>query len=272
MTRPPEGGDAHAREARFHDEWARGQDLDAVKVREAFESPVALENRFVLDRLGPLRGLRLLDLGAGLGESSVYFALQGAEVTTLDISPAMVAAAEELAARHGVRLTGVVAAGEEFPVPAGAFDVVYAANLLHHIEDRDAFFRQVHRALRPGGRFFTIDPLKYNPVIEVYRRLATKVRTEDERPLGAADLARARRYFPDVGHREFWLLTLSLFLKYFLLDRVDPNQERYWKRIFHESEASLWWWRPLAAVDAALTRLPLVGYLGWNIVMWGTRP
>jgi hypothetical protein len=113
--------------------------------------------------------------------------------------------------------------------------------------------------------------LAYNPVIEIYRRVATKVRTEDEAPLTFADVDRAGKYFAGVQHREFWILTLSLLLKYFLLDRVHPNADRYWKRIFRESASSLWWWMPLERMDRVLTRIPGVRRLAWNMVMWGYK-
>jgi len=164
-----------------------------------------------------------------------------------------------------------VQSGEELDVPEGHFDIVYVANTIHHVTDKDQLFGVIQRALKPGGRFFSFDPLAYNPVIEVYRRMATQVRTEDEAPLTFADVERAGKYFANVQHREFWILTLSLFLKYFLIDRVHPNQDRYWKRIFRESDASLWWWKPLAAIDAVLTRLPLMRRLAWNMVMWGEK-
>jgi SAM-dependent methyltransferase len=172
---------------------------------------------------------------------------------------------------HGVRVRGVVQAGESLSVEENAFDLVYVANTIHHVTDKRALFAQMHRALKPGGRFFSFDPLAYNPVIEVYRRMATRVRTEDEAPLTFADLALAREYFANVQHREFWILTLSLFLKYYLVDRVHPNEDRYWKRIFRETGATLGWWRPLRAADDFLTRLPLIRRLAWNMVMWGEK-
>jgi hypothetical protein len=75
----------HRSEAEFHDEWALGTPLDQILVRECCEAPAALENRFILGQMGPLRGKKILDIGSGLGESSVYFALQGALVTAVDI-------------------------------------------------------------------------------------------------------------------------------------------------------------------------------------------
>jgi 2-polyprenyl-3-methyl-5-hydroxy-6-metoxy-1,4-benzoquinol methylase len=221
--------------------------------------------------MGPLAGKRVLDVGAGLGESSVYFALQGAEVTATDLSPQMVETARKLAQMHGVKIDGIVTAGESLDVPAGTFDFVYIANTIHHVTNKPALFDQIHRALKPGGRFFSWDPLAYNPIIGIYRRMATAVRTDDEAPLTFADVDLARTRFGNVGHREFQIATLALFLKYYLVDRVHPNQDRYWKRILRETNRSLWWWQPLRGMDLVLTRLPVVRRLAWNMVMWGTR-
>jgi len=271
MTSPVDPSTIHAREAEFHDQWAKILPPDQIRVREVFESPTAMENRFILEQMGDLTGLRLLDIGAGLGESSVYFALHGAKVTTIDLSPEMVRCAIELAHFHDVEIEGMVSAGESLGVPDGQFDIVYIANTIHHVTDKRRLFEQVHRTLKPGGRFFSIDPLAYNPVIGVYRRMATKVRTEDEAPLTFADVALAGQFFTDVRHREFWIATLALFLKYYFVDRVHPNADRYWKRIFAERGASLWWWYPLREVDRILTRLPLIRRLAWNTVIWGRK-
>lgn len=261
----------HESETQFHDAWAESTDLTQVAVREAFEAPTALENRWILARMGPLAGKRILDVGAGLGESSVYFALQGASVTTTDISPGMVRAALRLAELHCVTLEGRVIAGESLGEES-AYDFVYVANTIHHVADRPALLEQILRALKPGGRFFSWDPVAYNPAINVYRRMATEVRTEDESPLGRADAALARRFFPDLECRFFWIAALALFGKYFLLDRVHPNQDRYWKRIFRETSATLGWWKPLRALDEVLTRIPGVRWMAWNVVMTGTKP
>lgn len=259
--------DLHQSESRFHDAWAAGEDVEKIQVREAFESPVAMENAYLLEQMGPLTGKRILDVGAGLGESSVYFALKGAKVTTIDLSPEMVGFAKRLARKHGVAIEGIVGSAEQLPVARESFDVVYAANILHHIQDKEAFLGRVKAALVPGGVFASYDPLRYNPVINVYRWMATKVRTEDEAPLGFEFLDQLGRHFGTVRHAEFWILTLALFLKYFLIDRVHPNSERYWKKIFTETPKSLWWWFPLQAADRLVTRLPLISRLAWNVAI-----
>ena len=270
--RLPTDTELHEREAAFHNEWASCTNLEDILVKECLEAPTALENQFILRKMGDLAGKKVLDIGAGLGESSVYFALQRAQVTTTDISPLMVEKVLQLAAKYGVEMDGIVSTVESLNVPENHFDFVYIANTIHHVHDRSQLFAQIRRALKPGGSFFSYDPLAYNPAINIYRRIATKVRTQDERPLTQADWRLARCYFEDVGHREFWIATLMLFAKYYVLDRVHPNEDRYWKRILTEKPESLRWWKPLLYLDSVLSRVPGVQLLAWNTVLWGNKP
>jgi 2-polyprenyl-3-methyl-5-hydroxy-6-metoxy-1,4-benzoquinol methylase len=263
----------HEAEAAFHDEWAEAADLWAIPVRESFESLLAPENRFIRRLMGDLHGRRVLDVGAGLGEASVYFALQGAQVTATDLSPKMIERACQLAEAHGTRISGVVCPAEQLRVDHATFDVCYAANLLHHVQHRGRVLSEMRRALRPGGLVVTWDPLAYNPVINIYRRMATKVRTVGERPLRFDILREYRRWFPDARHREFWLTSLSVFLKYYLVDRIHPNEDRYWKRILREDETAAGaWLRPLIMLDNFLLRVWPLNYVAWNTVIWGHRP
>jgi ubiquinone/menaquinone biosynthesis C-methylase UbiE len=271
MQKDQDAAQIHDKEAHFHDHWAESVNPDELLVYEAFEAPTAFENKFIAATMGPPKGKKLLDVGAGLGESSVYFALKGADVTYTDISEGMAQFAQQLSARHGVSIQTIVMAGENLQLPENYFDIAYIANTIHHVTDKDALFLQIQRALKPGGRFFSIDPLKYNPVIDAYRKMATEVRTEDEAPLGTDDLNLIGKYFVNVQHREFWISTLTLFLKYYLIDRVHPNADRYWKRIFKENNKGLWWWQPFRALDSLLCRLPGIKWWAWNIVMWGEK-
>lgn len=261
----------HVKEEAFHDDWAAQTPVDQVCVRECFEALTAVENQYILRLMAPLAGKTVLDVGSGLGESSVYFALLGARVTMIDISPQMIEKAKQVGRYHAVEFEGRVGIGEELPVGDNEFDIVYIANTIHHVTNRRRLFEEIRRVLKANGRFFSFDPLAYNPAINVYRRIANEVRTEDESPLRRRDIALACEYFEDVQCRMFWMSTLSIFFKYYLLDRVHPNSDRYWKRILRESDSSLWWWKPLLSLDSILTRVPGLRWWAWNIVMSGLK-
>ncbi len=55
------------REKEFHNEWASNLRLNKINLELAFEGSTAPENRFILSRLGDVRGKYLLDLGCGVG-------------------------------------------------------------------------------------------------------------------------------------------------------------------------------------------------------------
>jgi len=262
--------DHNQREQVFHDEWAQQTSLEEIDVINSFENITAQENRFILGLMDDLKGLKLLDIGSGLGESSVYFALKGAEVTANDLSPVMLERCVALGKKFGVEISPLLGSADKFDFGENRFDIVYGANVLHHVGDIKSLLEAVKRALKPGGRFFFYDPLLYNPAIMVYRRLATKVRTEDEQPLRFSQLKMFRNLFGEVYHREFWLTTLLIFFKYFFIEGIHPNADRYWKRTLKEDPERIGsWFNPLLRLDNLLLRCPIFRYLAWNIVIWG---
>jgi ubiquinone/menaquinone biosynthesis C-methylase UbiE len=255
------------REQTFHDQWASTIDVDGIRVADYFEACTAPENRFILQHLGNVRGKRLLDLGCGAGENSVYFAQRGAICVASDYSPGMVEVALKLADRYGVSVEGRVINAMAIDYPDNSFDIVYAANLLHHIPDPTVTIREMHRVLKPGGMMCFWDPLRHNPVINVYRRIATEVRTEDETPLHIDIVREVRRSFGQTRFDTFWLATLWIFLQFYLIEKVNPNKERYWKKIILEQGRLQPMYRRLERVDRWLKRIPGLKRMGWNLAV-----
>lgn len=258
-----------AREERFHDAWANAETLpDPAKVNEALTSP---ELRFIHQTLGDVRGLKVLDLGCGLGEASVYFALRGALVTACDLSGGMLEATQRLAAAHGVSLRTHRAASEALLLEVSdLYDVIYVGNLFHHV-DIPSTLNVLLPHLKRGGRLISWDPLGYNPLINIYRRIATAVRTPDEHPLVRADVREITSRFKRSQTQFFWLSTLVIFV--LMAMRHNPNKVRLWKAVVDQSESWRWLFVPLAKVDALLIRLcPPLRWLCWNVVILGEDP
>ena len=252
----------------FHDAWAESEDVEQIDVRGANEVCTAPEMRYITKRLGNLKGKRLLDVGCGLDEASVYFAMQGADVTSSDLSQGMLDATGRLAQANGVSIRKHLASAEDLQLPPNAkFDVIYAGNLLHHV-DIETMISRVKPHLAPNGLFVTWDPLAYNPAINVYRSMATEVRTPDEHPLTWSDIKLFHRHFGRVETRYFWFTTLIIFVIMALAQRRDPNKERFWKVILKEGPKWAWLYRPLEALDRVLlTLIPPLRLLCWNVVV-----
>jgi 2-polyprenyl-3-methyl-5-hydroxy-6-metoxy-1,4-benzoquinol methylase len=83
----------------------------------------------VLKKLGNLEGKQILDNGTGRGEYAARFALRGAQVTALGISPGMIERATEVATRYGVNdsIKPVVGSFEDCAgnIKAHSFDMVF---------------------------------------------------------------------------------------------------------------------------------------------------
>src|SRR5260221_2271697 len=82
--------------SRFYDRYAEQLSPERLAPQEVF-APTCLENLYVLEQFGDLRGKRVLDIGCGQGDTSVFFALGGAEVHALDVSERMVSVTTEVA-------------------------------------------------------------------------------------------------------------------------------------------------------------------------------
>jgi len=252
----------------FHDAWADSEDVEKIDVRVSNEVCTAPEMRYITERLGNIKGKRLLDVGCGLGEASVYFAILGAEVTSSDLSQGMLDATARLAKANHVSVKQHIASAEDMQLPSDAkFDIIYAGNLLHHVDIEETITR-IKPHLAADGIFVSWDPLAYNPAINAYRAMATEVRTPDEHPLKWSDIQLFHKHFKTVETRYFWLTTLIIFIIMALAQRRNPNKERCWKVVVQEGDKWRWLYQPLERVDSyILSILPPLRLFCWNVVI-----
>lgn len=257
-------------EREFHDDWATGETVDKIDVAQISSVCTAPEMRWISQRLGDLSGKTLLDVGSGLGEAGVHFAMQGADVTVLDLSSKMLEFASELAHSHGVEVRTHLASAEDVALAKDQkFDVIYAGNVLHHV-DLETTMKKLLPHLSDNGVFVSWDPITYNPAINVYRVIATDVRTPDESPLKWRDIRKVRSYFQHSETQYFWLTTLIIFVSMYVIQRRNPNKERFWKVILSEGEKWSWLYKPLEKLDRGLMfLLPPLRLLCWNVVIFG---
>lgn len=103
-----------------------------------------------LARLRAEGALRLLEIGAGTGQDSAFFAENGLEVVATDLSEAMVARCR--AKGVDARVMDVL----QLDFDAESFDAVFTFNCLLHVPNADlpAVLERIHTVLRPGGLFY----------------------------------------------------------------------------------------------------------------------
>lgn len=118
-------------------------------------------NRDIVETAAIRAGEKVLDAGCGTGAQTLPAAEKAGpgNVTGIDASPEMIDVARGKAAKRGLDIEFRVAAIEELPLADAQFDVAISGFMLHHLPDglKPRGFAEVHRVLKPGGRFLAVD-------------------------------------------------------------------------------------------------------------------
>lgn len=156
MSQGMTAGDPHEHNRRAWDQ--------RVRARQRFTKPA--EDRDFADPLatvdavgwlgGDIRGRRLLCLAAGGGRQGPLYAAAGADVTVVDISPAMLELDREVAAERRLPLRTVETSMDNLGMFREAeFDIVIHPVSTCYVPDILPVYRQVARVTRPGGVYIS---------------------------------------------------------------------------------------------------------------------
>jgi SAM-dependent methyltransferase len=129
------------------------EDLAPVDHFHARGLPATIE---LADCLAIAPGDHLLDIGCGLGGPARYFAQRfGCRVSGIDITPSFVEAGNRLTALlHMQALVQLeLGDGHRLPYADAAFDGAYSQHVTMNVADRQRFFAEAFRVLKPGGFF-----------------------------------------------------------------------------------------------------------------------
>lgn len=128
-------------------------DIDAARVYDAWFDhgwgayAFCVERRALLDAVSPLDRERTLDIGCGTGRFTAALEAAGAEVTGLDVDPAMLTVAAE-------RVAGTLVGGDAHALPFGddTFDLVVTVTATEFLTDSRTALAEAARVVRPHGR------------------------------------------------------------------------------------------------------------------------
>ncbi|MGH9310828.1 MAG: methyltransferase domain-containing protein [Vicinamibacterales bacterium] len=116
---------------------------------------------FLVDRLRPRAGNRILDVGCGTGTAELRLSrLRLSQVTLvgLDRLAERTAVAERAADGHNMRASFAAADACHIPFPDGTFDSTFCVAVLQHIPEAGEALREFVRVTRPGGRILAVEP------------------------------------------------------------------------------------------------------------------
>ena len=106
----------------------------------------------VIEQLAPQPGVEWLDLACGTGAVAELAAARGADVTGIDLSPALIETASQRAAEQGLEIDYRVGDAEALDLDDASFDAVASTLGIMFAPDHEAAARELARVTRPGGR------------------------------------------------------------------------------------------------------------------------
>jgi SAM-dependent methyltransferase len=168
------------------------------------DTAYALEYAYHL--LGDVRGKTVLDLGCGTGENIIPLIERGARVIGIDISPDLVALAQERVQSANLQATIQVGSAYETGLADESVDVVFCMSLIHHLEIarvRD----EMRRILSPNGAIILKEPIRFPQGYARLRNLLPDREdiSEYEHPVTRNELAVMMQPFRVEGTRYFRL-------------------------------------------------------------------
>jgi SAM-dependent methyltransferase len=217
---------------------------------------------FMLELLGNVRGVALLDLGCGEGGYSRALAARGAKVVGVDGSSRLIAIARERAPE----IQYVVANANALDaIDSDSFQIVMASMSLMDIEDYEGAVREAWRVLRSGGRLFmSITHPCFSPPVSGW------IKTGD----GGLDVFAIDRYMEHAQWDDFIATSFQrpvIRRHKPLQDFIGPLLQRGFQlRAFHEPGASAEQVRTSPRLER-LNRIPYFLFMTWEKPIAGSR-
>ncbi|NKB69255.1 MAG: methyltransferase domain-containing protein [Candidatus Latescibacteria bacterium] len=195
------------KERSFHDDRFKGNDDLRKAAKKYYTVNAGGWNKYVRIISQYCKDARVLEYGCGTGSGSIQWLKLGAILTGIDLSSEGIEKAKKQIADTEYEASYFVMDAENTEFAECHFDMIIGSGIIHHL-DLEKSYGELNRILKKDGRAVFVEPLGHNPLINLYRNLTPKMRTEDEHPLLEKDLLLLEKYFHSVEIKYFSLFTL----------------------------------------------------------------
>lgn len=96
---------------------------------------------------------KVLEIGCGLGSVAEVLSRSGCQLTAIDLTQKAVELTRKRFAQIGLEATVLKMDAERMEFSDETFDYIWTWGVIHHSSNTEQIVREMHRVLRPGGRF-----------------------------------------------------------------------------------------------------------------------
>ena len=116
----------------------------------------------------------VLEIGFGTGLNLPHYPSHIEKITTVDVNPGVNALAQKRIQASAIAIENHVLNGEQLPMADHSFDSVVSTWTLCSIAKVDQALQEIHRVLKPGGKFFFIEHgLSDEPKLQIWQNRLT---------------------------------------------------------------------------------------------------